>query len=166
MLRMLALVALVGCHGDKPAPAPHTDEAFRADVRAYAIHTHRDLTAWGTLLLDGKTPHRFAELDMPLDDLGNPVPGSPEWSAYIVEDAPHFYLVRYWWNSPGFRASTFTGSEPTWTALPDTSIEHTQLFEHRQAHASIALRDGKLVLLRDEGANLHISDPADSIDAL
>ncbi|HEY4242980.1 MAG TPA: hypothetical protein VGM88_24360 [Kofleriaceae bacterium] len=123
------------------------DEPFREAVRAYATKTHRAVGAWGTVLLDGKTPHRWAALRAVGDHL-DPLPGAGTSGAYVIEEAPDRYsLLTYWWTEPGFHADFALGSDPPWLVLPDHQILHAQLHNHGKTYIAFGLRDGALRVL-------------------
>jgi hypothetical protein len=145
------------------------DEAFRVAVRLFTARpgARRIVAAWGTLHLDGTAKrYRFATLDVILDihdGTRKRVPGTAGQGTYIVEQAAD----RYWLVGFDYDASSFhheeryrgnDGSplpaEPAWLELDDVGIAHGQNHNHGKNHATIALRGGSWVVLREDDDNV------------
>lgn len=144
---------------EAPPRTAGSDDDFRAAVKAFATARHREISAWGTLHLDGSAkPYRFATLDVQLSSDDRVAPGSASSGAYIIEQDPTTYwLVGYAWNAGSFHRDGATGV-PKWAVLEDSAIAHAQLHNHGKATAQLGLRDGKLVVLAENDDNTR-SDP-------
>jgi hypothetical protein len=120
----------------------------------------RRIAAWGTLQLDGtRRPYRFATLDVLDDSSWEPQPGAADTGAYLVEQTPSTYwLIAFFGTTGGYRSGAQLGQdgEPVWQALDDTGIAHSQMHNHGKAYATIGLRSGRWVVLREEDYNSSI----------
>jgi hypothetical protein len=156
---------------DAPATpvTPDTDDGFRAAVRVFASRpgARRIVAAWGTLHLDGTAARqRFATLDVIIekhDGIWHAVPGTAAHGVYVVEQAPGTYwLVGFQYDASSFHheqrydetdGSPFPG-EPAWLELDVVGIAHGQNHNHGKNYATIALRDGRWVVLREDDDNV------------
>ena len=139
---------------------PDADAGFRTQIEALAKARHREVLSWGTLLLDGAKPHRFAALGVELGADNERVRPADDTGAYILETAPAtFTLISYAWDGTSFHVSDGEGPDgrttghPPWLELAETTILHGQNHNHGKSYVWFGLRGAKLVVLADEDSS-------------
>jgi hypothetical protein len=118
---------------------------WKREVAALAAANNRYVAGWGTILLDGTHPIRFASL--PPRGYGD------ERGAYVLELARH-HVVELTFYFDG-RTSMFDGGDGVeqapeavpWLESEATELSHETGHHHGGEFFRLALRDGELVLL-------------------
>lgn len=140
-----------------PAKSAKLDDQFRAQTQALAGKLKEDVVGWGTARLDSSTSCHWAQLAAPArtyrdNDL-----------AYVIESGGRWWLVEL--ENDGRTEPWIAASQPAvdppdqhfpapaWTVRNDRFIRHTQ--GHRGGYDTydLAIRAGKLVVLRHELLN-------------